>query len=67
MVGYMGINVNKVSRSVVNVVLILSGVLVFRGLGFNLKLGMNRPILDLYSFMEQHILVIYCFLLILQV
>ena len=43
----MGINVNKMSKSVVNVVLILGGVLVFRGLGFNLKLSVNRPILDL--------------------
>ena len=63
----MGINVIKINKRVVSLVLVLRGVLVFRFLGFGLKMCVNRPILDLYSFMEQHILVLYCLLLILQV
>ena len=63
----MGISVNKISKKVVNLVLVLRGVIVFRFLGFGLKLCVNRPILDLYSFIEQPILVVYCHLLIFQV
>ena len=60
----MGINVNRISKNVVSLVLALSRVLVFRFLGFGLKLCVIRPILDLYSFIEQLILVVYCYLLI---
>ena len=63
----MGISVNRISMKVVSLVLVLRGLLVNRFLGFGLKLCVNRPILDLYSFIEQPILVVYCHLLILQV
>ena len=58
---------NDRSLKVVYLVLDFIGDLAFGFLGFGLKVCENRPILDLYSFIEQHILALCCHLLILQV
>ena len=63
------ISISEISKlsMVVNLVLDFVGIQVLVVFGFKQLYCAKSPILDLYWFREQHIMVIKCYLLILQV